>query len=202
LRGYLLKDLADDVNFANALKAKPAAEQAGLVGAWESALSRNIDEAIRRNPDFLEMLNKFPFGTGKKKLLDDATDADWTQIFSGKLVDVPDPDPNAAELVNRFGGRSGVKFDTDPSGKEFDLVSETLIGEHKMLNSTSPINSGDRYSYRIQMIAAKKHGKEAVWVFEGVQNDSHINKVIQYANEYQVNTVIELNGVVIHNLTF
>jgi hypothetical protein len=202
LRGDLLKDLADDVNFANALKAKPAAEQAGLVGAWESALSRNIDEAIRRNPDFLEMLNKFPFGTGKKKLLDDATDADWTQIFSGKLVDVPDPDPNAAELVNRFGGRSGVKFDTDPSGKEFDLVSETLIGEHKMLNSTSPINSGDRYSYRIQMIAAKKHGKEAVWVFEGVQNDSHINKVIQYANEYQVNTVIELNGVVIHNLTF
>jgi hypothetical protein len=42
LRGDLLKDLADDVNFAHALKAKPAAEQAGLVGAWEGLFNTGL----------------------------------------------------------------------------------------------------------------------------------------------------------------
>ena len=95
-----------------------------------------------------------------------------------------------------------MKFDTDPSNKEFDLVTDNLIGEHKALSTTTNINSGDRRSYRMQMEAARQHNKDAIWIFEGVQNDSHINKVIQYANEYQVNTTIELNGVVLHQITF
>jgi hypothetical protein len=49
-----LKDLADDVNFANALKAKPAAEQAGLVGAWEV-----VPEGLRREVSNLESVTSF-----------------------------------------------------------------------------------------------------------------------------------------------
>jgi hypothetical protein len=57
LRGDLLKDLADDVNFANALKAKPAAEQAGLVGAWE-VLYASGKIAAARNINCLRLFDK------------------------------------------------------------------------------------------------------------------------------------------------
>lgn len=172
------------------------------IKAWESALTKGVDDIIRRKPEFLEMLSKFPYGTGKQTLIDNATADEWTQIFSGSLKKANNPDPNAAALVAEYGGESGVIFKTDPSGKEFDLISPTLIGEHKVLNTTTAINSGDRHSYRMQFIACQKQSKSGLWVFEGVQNDSHINKVIEYANEYQINTVIKLNGTIIHNLTF
>lgn len=173
-----------------------------VIKAWESALTNGVDDVIRRKPEFLEMLTKYPYGTGKQTLIDNATSDEWTQIFSGSLKKANNPDPNAAALVAEYGGESGVIFKTDPSGKEFDLISPNLIGEHKVLNTTTAINSGDRHSYRMQFIACQKQNKSGLWVFEGVQNDSHINKVIEYANESQINTVIKLNGTIIYNLTF
>jgi hypothetical protein len=83
LRGDLLKDLADDVNFANALKAKPAAEQAGLVGAWEVAFSdpnlrivtgnlENISNHLSRNVHTADELKAaFDTAADKAKWIDD-----------------------------------------------------------------------------------------------------------------------------------
>ncbi|MEO1655388.1 MAG: hypothetical protein AAFU64_17720, partial [Bacteroidota bacterium] len=61
--------------------------------AWESAIKNKVAEDIRRNKVFLEMLDKFPYGTGKKTLIDNATSDDWTQIFSGGLKKSNNPDP-------------------------------------------------------------------------------------------------------------
>jgi hypothetical protein len=63
LRGDLLKDLADDVNFANALKAKPAAEQAGLVGAWE-VFATSSDGVLRAFRTDISTLARFSANFG------------------------------------------------------------------------------------------------------------------------------------------
>ena len=58
LRGSLIADLANDVNFANALKNAPAAERAGWVKAWEELFHNSIDDVIRINTTFLIAVSK------------------------------------------------------------------------------------------------------------------------------------------------
>lgn len=176
-----------------------------LVRAWEVALNKGIDDVIRRKPEFLEMLSKYPFGTSKRRIVDEATDIDFNQIVSGRLVDVPDPDPVLSQrLRDKFGSgtQTSKKYDTDPSGKEFDAITSQYFVEHKALSSTNPMSSKNRAQMKFQMRSCKAAGKNNYLIFEGVRNDDWINKAIQYANEYGVNTKIELNGTILHDLTY
>ncbi|MFA0960941.1 RHS repeat domain-containing protein [Roseivirga sp. BDSF3-8] len=199
----LLKRLGEDMQdaeFADWIKKNP-----DKAGAWKKALDEGIDDIIRNNPDYLEMLDRFPFGTGKKSILDNATDAEWNQILSGKLIELPDPDPKlSSRLKEKFGSNTHTskKFDTDPTGKEFDAITDQFYVEHKALTSTNPMSQAKRTQMKYHMKACKISGKDNYLILEGVQNDDWINKAIQYANEYGVNTKIEINGVLVHDLTF
>ncbi len=176
-----------------------------MVDSWKVAFDKGIDDIIRGNPDYLKVLDKFPFGTGKKSILDNATDAEWNQILSGKLVELPDPDPNLSKaLKEKFGTntQTSKKFDTDPTGKEFDTITDQYFVEHKALTSTNPMSQAKRTQMKYHMKASKTAGKDNYLILEGVQNDDWINRAVQYANDFQVNTKIEVNGVLVHDITF
>ena len=176
-----------------------------LVDSWKVAFDKGIDDIIRGNPDYLKVLDKFPFGTGKKSILDNATDAEWNQILSGKLVELPDPYPNLSKaLKEKFGTntQTSKKFDTDPTGKEFDTITDQYFVEHKALTSTNPMSQAKRTQMKYHMKASKTAGKDNYLILEGVQNDDWINRAVQYANDFQVNTKIEVNGVLVHDITF
>ena len=64
------------------------------------------------------------------------------------------------------------------------------------------MSSSKRTQMKFQMKACKTLGKDNYLIFEGIKNDNWINKAIQYSIEFQVNTTIELNGVIIHVLTY
>ena len=74
--------------------------------------------------------------------------------------------------------------------------------EHKELTSTGSMSAAKRAQMKYQMKACKIMGKDNYLIFEGVRNDDWINKAVQYANDFKVSTKIELNGVLIHDLTF
>jgi len=114
------------------------------VKIWETIFKRDIDAIIRTNPDYLEVINRFPFngGTSKLILLNNASKSDFKQIFSGKLVQVKSNDPNAKRLQEQYGGEAEVRFDTDPVKKEFDVITEDLIIEHKAFNTNRPRTLG------------------------------------------------------------
>jgi hypothetical protein len=176
-----------------------------MVGAWEQAFNRGLPDVICRKPEFLEMLSKYPFGTSKSRIVNEATDVDFNQIVSGRLVSVPDPDPALSQrLRDNFGSgtQTSKKYDTDPSGKEFDAITSRYFVEHKSLSSTTTMSQSKRAQMKFQMRSCKAAGKDNYLIFEGVRNDDWINRAIQYANDYRVNTKIELNGTILHDLTF
>ena len=112
---------------------------------WESVLKEGIDDVIRTNPEYLEVINRFPFHHNNTKLtefLKRASRSDFEHIYSGKLVSVISDDQNAKRLSQQYGGQPEVRFDTDPSGKEFDVITESLIIEHKGFNTTRPGSFG------------------------------------------------------------
>ena len=193
-------NFADDIDLLKIFDETPE-----LVDSWKVAFDKGIDDLIRGNPDYLKVLDKFPFGTGKKSILDNATDAEWNQILSGKLVELPDPDPNLSKaLKEKFGSRTQTskKFGTDPTGKEFDAITDQYFVEHKALTSTNPMSQAKRTQMKYHMKACKTAGKDNYLIFEGVQNDDWVNRAVQYANDFQVNTKIEVNGVLVHDITF
>ncbi len=175
------------------------------VVVWESTIKNGIDASVRSNPRLLNTLFKFPFVTGKKEIVNRASDEDFIQLLSGKLKDVPDKDPSVSlKLRNKFGSstKTSKRYGTDPSKKEFDAITDDLLIEHKSLTSTNSMSSEKRTQMKYQMRACKALEKDNYLMFEGVRNDDWINKAIQYANQYQVNTKIELNGTIIHDITF
>ena len=107
-------------------------------------------------------------------------------------------------LKNRFGPKTQTskKFDSDPSGKEFDAITEDYIIEHKRLTSTNPMSQEKRSQMRHQMRSCKALGKTNYLIMEGVRNEDWIKRAIQYAHEYKVPTKIELNGVLLHDIKF
>ncbi|MEL7119325.1 MAG: hypothetical protein AAFO07_07790 [Bacteroidota bacterium] len=163
----LFKDLAAANNGDDLIGA--FVETPGLVKAWKETLDNGIDVVIRRNPYYLTSLSKFPFGTGKKKIVDEATDDDFIQLLSGKLKDVPDQNPSvSAMLKDKFGPntKTSKKFDTDPSAKEFDAITDDLLIEHKSLTSTNPMSTAKRTQMKYQVRSCKALGKDNYLIFE------------------------------------
>ena len=122
------------------------------------------------------------------------------------IIDVFDDKPNvSARLRAKFGSdtKTGKKYDTDPSQKEFDGITDKYFIEHKELTSANGVPSTiKKTQMRYQAKACKVTGRENYLIFEGVRNDNWINKAVQIANEFKVNTKIELNGVIIYDLKY
>lgn len=174
---------------------------------WKQAFDLEIIPVIRRNTAFIDVLRRFPYGfTSKRILLEQATDQDFIQIFSGALKKGPDVDPVLSDrLINKFGPqtKTEVIHRTDPSRKEFDAITSDILVEHKRLETTSGtvgVESRDQIKYHMK--ACEIIGKDAFFMFEGLYNQNWINSVINQANAYMINTKIEYEGTIIHDLVF
>ena len=207
LKGKYTDDVLDALkkDFPNATDLKKIVDD-GLVNSWKAAEKAGINKAIRSNPEYLKFIDKYPLNTSKKKALLDATDDEWDHLTSGKFIDVIDDKPHISKRIrNKFGEntQTSKRYDTDPTTKEFDGITDQYFIEHKELTSSKGVPSSDKKAQmRFHAKACKTTGRDNYLIFEGVRNDNWINKAVQIANEFKVNTKIEVNGVVIHDLKF
>ena len=182
-------------------------DEARLVDSWASIFDRKVNSTIRKDLVYLKFINKYPYNTVKKKtLVDFATDEEWKKLTSGKFVEVKDDNPIISKMLReKFGQntKTSQKYNTDPSNKEFDAITDEFFIEHKRLESSKIVPNKDKKAQmRFQAKACKMSGRKNYLIFDGVRNENWINKAIQIAEEFKVNTKIEVNGKLIHDLKF
>ncbi|MBP3233644.1 MAG: hypothetical protein J6M65_04375 [Eubacterium sp.] len=85
--------------------------------------------------------------------------------YSGVLEKVNKPDPAADALAERIGGKSRVKFSTDTTGREFDVVNDEYIAQAKP--SLNSYGKSWRNQTKATFEAAKATGRKAYFQFEG-----------------------------------
>jgi hypothetical protein len=107
----------------------------------------------------------------------------------GELRPVPKPDPAADALAKRIGGVSRVKFANDPSGREFDVISDRFVAQSKPANFK--LGSAFRNQARATFEAAAKTGRSPYFHFEGPPEPSVIAKIQEYADRYGIEPVID-----------
>lgn len=112
-----------------------------------------------------------------------------TPRYSGRLVKVNNPDSAADALGKRIGGQSRVKFENDPSGKEFDAVSDEYIAETKP--ALKRYNNDIRTQMKRVFEAAKETGRSVYYHFEGQPGQEVIRKLHEYSQRYGVTVVID-----------
>jgi len=177
--------------------------RAGELLQWQKATDNGVEIHIRGKEAYLEMLKKFPFDeASKQRVLNETTENEWELIVSGKLIDVFDDKPAISTMLkNRFGPntKTSVRINTDPTGKEFDGVTDDLYIEHK--ESMGNITSGDKkHQLKYQFKACQLAGKDNLLLFDRNQNQGYIDKIIQYADDFKVNVKVEMAGVEILNI--
>ncbi|WP_433151925.1 restriction endonuclease fold toxin [Actinomadura nitritigenes] len=111
--------------------------------------------------------------------------------YSGRLIEVTKPDPNADLLAERIGGESRVRFENDPLGREFDVVSEKYIGQDKPANFR--VNKSFRKQARATFEAARATGREVYYHFDGPPEQPVLDKLNEYATEYGIKLTVDTN---------
>jgi hypothetical protein len=109
--------------------------------------------------------------------------------YSGNLVKVPKPDPAADKLADRLGGRSCLKFDSDPAGREFDVISNEYVAQTK-----PPLQSfGKNFRTQVKATfeAAKATGRKPYFHFDGEPAQEVIDKINQYSERYGIEVIID-----------
>ncbi|MFZ5863011.1 MAG: polymorphic toxin-type HINT domain-containing protein, partial [Nitrospirota bacterium] len=109
--------------------------------------------------------------------------------YSGRLLRVPKGDPQADLLAARLGGTSRVKFENDPLGREFDVVSNAYIGQVKP--ALKQIGSDFRSQAKATFEAAKETGRKVYYKFDGEPTPEVIRKLKEYSARYDVELVID-----------
>jgi hypothetical protein len=109
--------------------------------------------------------------------------------YSGPLVQVNKPDPNADALAQRLGGQSRVKFSNDRAGREFDAVSDEFVGQTKP--ATKQLSQDMRDQFKATFEAARQTGKRPYFHFEGTPNPRVIAKINEYGARYNIKPVID-----------
>lgn len=104
--------------------------------------------------------------------------------YSGVLEKVNKTDAAADALAERIGGKSRVKFSTDTTGREFDVVNDEYIAQAK------PSLNAYGKSWRNQ---TKATGRKAYFQFEGTPSDT-VKKIAEYADRYNNFRSRELGG--------
>ncbi len=111
--------------------------------------------------------------------------------YSGGLQKVNVDDPDADALADRIGGQSSVKFEGDPSAREFDAVSDQYVGQAKPANFQG--GSSFRNQAKATFEAAQDTGREVYYHFDGPPNQSVIDKLNEYSARYDVPVVIDID---------
>ena len=125
------------------------------------------------------------------------TEAGSASKYSGDLEQVSKPDPAADALAERINGQSRVKYSNDPSGREFDAISNEYIAQAKPPLST--VNKSVRNQMKASFEAAKSTGKKVYYQFEGEPAQSVIDKLYEYSERYGVEVVIDTKPLGITN---
>ena len=109
--------------------------------------------------------------------------------FSGELVKVNKPDPEADKLAKRISGQSCVRFSNDPQKREFDVVSDKYIGQTKP--ALKNFGKKERNQWKATFEAAKETGRIPYFHFEGEPSQKVINQLYEYSRRYGINFVID-----------
>jgi hypothetical protein len=78
---------------------------------------------------------------------------------------------DADALATELGGQSRVKFENDPTGREFDVVSNKYIAQTKRIGQLGP---KFRNRAKATFEAAKESGREVYFQFTGYKAPSEI----------------------------
>ncbi|KIA60828.1 hypothetical protein FG87_34650 [Nocardia vulneris] len=111
------------------------------------------------------------------------------QQYSGDLQKVNKPDADADKLAERIGGQSRMKFGNDPSGREFDVVSDEFIGQAKP--GGQQLGSAFRNQGKESFEAARATGRKVYYHFDGEPGPGVIDKLYEYSARYGVDVVID-----------
>ncbi|QBS46510.1 hypothetical protein DMB37_36980 [Nocardia sp. CS682] len=112
-----------------------------------------------------------------------------SEQYSGDLQKINSRDPDADKLADRIGGQSQVKFGNDPSGREFDAVSDEFIGQAKP--GGQQLGSAFRNQGKESFEAARATGRKVYYHFDGEPGPGVIDKLYEYSARYGVDVVID-----------
>lgn len=101
---------------------------------------------------------------------------------------VDNPDVAADALADRIGGEARVKFSNDPSGREFDVVSDDYIAPAKP--DLKSYGKSWRNQIKATFEAAQETGRKAYFQFEGTPGDDILRKIAEYGERYEVMLLI------------
>ena len=108
-------------------------------------------------------------------------------IYSGGLVKVSKPDPDADKLALRLGGESRVRFAN--SDREFDAISIHYIAQAKPKDYK--FNKSGRDQAKATFEAARDNGKKVYYHFNGSAHPDTVRKLNEYSRQYGVEVVID-----------
>lgn len=109
--------------------------------------------------------------------------------YSGELIKVDKADADADKLAARIGGESRVRFNNDPSGREFDAVSDQYIGQAKPADFV--VNKKFRAQAKASFDAAQETGRSVYYHFDGPPAAAAIAKLNEYAERYGIKLTID-----------
>jgi hypothetical protein len=106
----------------------------------------------------------------------------------GAEIKVAKPDAAADALAERLGGRSRIRFADDPSGREYDTVTDHYIGQ---TTTGTSISQHWRHQAQATFQAAKSTGRRPYFHFTGPPSTDHLAALERYRLRYGVDPVID-----------
>jgi hypothetical protein len=101
-------------------------------------------------------------------------------------------DEDAYKLADRIGGRAQVKFDSDPVGREFDVIGDEYIGESKSADSgIVRLDKALRNQAKAIFEAAKATGRTPYFQYDVPVEQKVIDKLLEYGQRYGIDPVID-----------
>jgi Restriction endonuclease fold toxin 3 len=182
--------LADIVGLAFAVRAiQGAAKGAKALSEADKANAivdlAKVEEAVQAGKTPADMGELTKAG----EALTAADKAEWAKRFSGGLQKVNKPDLNADALAARLGGESRVKFANDPTGREFDAVSDEFIAQDKPAGYA--FNKAGRGQAKATFEAAAATGRKVYYHFDGPPDPATITRLEEYSRRYGVPVQID-----------
>lgn len=106
----------------------------------------------------------------------------------GRLTKVPKPDSAAADLADKLGGQSCMKFDGDPH--EFDAVTDDYLAQSKPADFT--LNKKFRDQAKATFELAGQSGRTPYFHFDSPPGPGVLKKIDEYAQRYGNAPVIDI----------
>jgi len=107
------------------------------------------------------------------------------------LIKVNKPDPAADALADRIGGVSRVRFEDDPTNREYDAVSNDYVAQSKPENMQ--MGSAFRNQAKATFQKAQDTGRIPYFHFQGPPSPQVIAKINEYKDRFGIDPVIDLD---------